>query len=112
MAFYRTALAASLLALSAGPVLASPQAANQDFTIVNKTGHVLVAFNVSPASGNEWGPDILGEDTLPDGETGTITFNRESDECLWDLRATYDDKDTSVMKEVNLCEIATVTLTP
>jgi hypothetical protein len=105
-------MAASLLALSAWPASANAPGATQDFTIVNKTGHDLVAFNVSAASENEWGPDILGEDTLPDGETGTISFNRESDECLWDLRATYDDEETSVMKNVNLCEIATVTLTP
>lgn len=85
-------------------------AGQQDFTILNKTGHTVVNFQVSPTNDNNWGPDILGRDVLNDGESAKITFAREADECLWDLKATYDDDDTTEMKKVNLCEVATVTL--
>ncbi|MES2989519.1 MAG: hypothetical protein V4808_16615 [Pseudomonadota bacterium] len=91
---------------------AGTAAGQQDFTIVNKTGHTVVNFNVSPTSENEWGPDILGQDVLNDGETAKITFSRDADACLWDLKATYDDDDTTEMKKVDLCEVATVTLNP
>jgi hypothetical protein len=94
---------------------AAPAAADgaaQDFTIVNKTGHIVASLNVSPTSKDEWGPDILGSDVLRDGESGKITFDRAADECKWDLKATYDDGDTTEMKDVDLCEVATVTLNP
>lgn len=97
---------------SAAPTAEVNGAANQDFQILNKTGHTVVAFNVSPTNENEWGPDILGQDVLNDGESAKITFKRGEDECMWDLRATYDDNDTTEMKGVNLCQIATVTLNP
>ena len=87
-------------------------AAQQDFSVVNNTGHVVMTLNVSPSNENEWGPDILGTDTLADGETAQVTFQRGSDQCQWDIRVTYDDGDTGDMRGVNLCEVATVTLTP
>ena len=87
-------------------------AAQQDFSVVNNTGHVVMTLNVSPSNENEWGPDILGTDTLANGETAQVTFQRGSDQCQWDIRVTYDDGDTGDMRGVNLCEVATVTLTP
>ncbi|RYY22590.1 MAG: hypothetical protein EOP62_22770 [Sphingomonadales bacterium] len=83
-----------------------------DFKILNKTGHTVVSFNVSPTTDEEWGEDILGKDTLADGESADITFDRTSTECKWDLKATYEDNDTTEMKSVDLCTIATVTLNP
>lgn len=84
---------------------------NQNFTLVNNTGHIVVTLNVSPNNEDEWGPDILGVDTLANGQTATITFPRGEDQCSWDIRATYDDGDTTDARGVNLCQIATVTLT-
>lgn len=87
-------------------------AGQQDFTILNKTGHTVVNFQVSPTNDNNWGPDILGRDVLNDGESAKISFSRDAAECMWDLKATYDDDDTTEMKAVNLCEVADVTLNP
>ena len=83
-----------------------------DFKILNKTGHTVVSFNVSPTTDEEWGEDILGKDMLADGESADITFDRTSTECKWDLKATYDDNDTTEMKKVDLCTVGEVTLTP
>lgn len=90
----------------------APSGGNQNFKILNKTGHTIVAFNVSPNKEDQWGPDILGQDVLNDGESANITFARDEKECIWDLRATYDDEDTTEMTAVNLCEVATVTFHP
>ena len=87
-------------------------AAQQDFSVVNNTGHVVMTLNVSPSNENEWGPDILGTDTLANGQTAEVSFERGQDQCQWDIRVTYDDGDTGDMRGVNLCEVATVTLTP
>ena len=87
-------------------------AARQNFTVVNNTGHTVVTLNVSASNDNNWGPDILGRDTLGNGESADITFPHDTTQCMWDIKATYDDGDTTDMRGVNLCTVATVTLTP
>lgn len=100
-------------AAGGGETGAAPAAgqARQNFSIVNNTGHTVVTLNVSPSNEDQWGPDILGRDTLANGETAQISFDRGETQCQWDVRATYDDNDTTDARGINLCEVATVTLT-
>ena len=85
--------------------------AQQDFTIVNSTGHIVTALNVSPSDEDTWGENILGGDKLGNGESAQIAFDRGEKACVWDIRATYEDGDTTDARGVNLCQVATVTLT-
>jgi hypothetical protein len=84
--------------------------ARQNFSVVNATGHVVMTLNVSPTSESEWGPDILGRHVLQTGDTGQVVFDRAESQCNYDLRVTYDDGDTSEMRNLNLCTTATVQL--
>lgn len=84
---------------------------NQNFTLNNRTGYTVMTLNVSPNNVGEWGPDVLGRDVLANGESVEITFPRAETQCLWDIRATYEDGDTDDMRGVNLCELTTVNLT-
>jgi hypothetical protein len=99
-------------ALLASAVSTAAYAAQQDFTLTNNTGHVIMTLNVSPSDSNNWGPDILGRDVLANGESAQITFDRNEDECVWDVRATYDDGDTGDWRGINLCETTDLNLTP
>jgi hypothetical protein len=47
----------------------APTGGDQDFKLDNKAGVEIHALFVSPHDENEWGNDILGRDTLPDGGT-------------------------------------------
>lgn len=87
----------------------SAQAA-QDFTVINKTGVEIYALYVSPHNSTDWGEDILGVDTMPNGNTLDITFSRKEKVALWDLR--IEDKDGAflVWDNLNLLAIDTVTL--
>jgi len=84
--------------------------ARQNFSVVNATGHVVTTLNVSPTTEDEWGPDILGTDVLQNGQTAQIVFDRAEAQCNYDIRATYDDGDTTDMRNVNLCQVGTVNL--
>jgi hypothetical protein len=86
--------------------------AQQDFTLVNNTGHPVISLNVSPASEDSWGADVLHGDTLASGESAQITFPRNTIPCEWDIKATYDDGNNTELRNVDLCTVATVTLTP
>lgn len=89
-----------------------PGEARQNFTVVNQTGHTVMRLNVSASNDNNWGPDILGSQVLPNGQSADVTFNRNESSCLWDIRATYDDGGTTDIRQVNLCEVGTVNLIP
>jgi hypothetical protein len=93
-----------------GAPTASVATARQNFSVVNRTGHVVMTLNVSPTSEDEWGPDILGSDVLQAGQTAAVTFDRAETQCNYDIRATYDDGDTTDMRGVNLCQVGTVNL--
>ena len=95
---------------SAAPTASATGAALQNFTVVNNTGHTVMTLNVSASNDDNWGPDILGADVLANGQTVEVSFERGEAQCLWDIRATYDDGDTSDLRGVNLCEVGTVTL--
>jgi hypothetical protein len=85
-------------------------AGDQDFTVVNKTGVEIHKLFVSPHSSDDWGEDILGKDTLDDGETLNIKFGRSAKAAHWDLKI-EDEKGHSVTWEnLNLLEISKVTL--
>jgi hypothetical protein len=99
---------------AAGEEGAAPAAAgpNQNFTLVNNTGHTVVTLNISASNENSWGEDILGRDMLANGESAQITFPHGETECNFDIKATYDDNTTTDARGVTLCTLTTVTLTP
>ena len=99
-------LAAAVTMLVAGWV----QAAEQDFTLVNKTGVIIHALHVSPSAHDEWGKDILGKDTLASGEAVEIKFHPDTESKLWDLRVEDEHGHAIVWKKLNLLKISKVTL--
>ena len=100
-------------ALLAAALLATPAlAARQDFTVINRTGHVIVTMNVSPSSSSRWGQDILGREVLANGEQAAVSFDNDEDQCVFDIRVTYDDGTANDERGVNLCEVSTVEFTP
>ena len=82
----------------------------QDFTLHNVTGVEIHELYVSPHSTNDWEEDILGRDTLADGESVDITFSPKEKAKMWDLKV-VDGKGNSIEWEnLNLLEIEEVTL--
>jgi hypothetical protein len=99
-------------ALLVSAIATAAYAAAQDFTITNSTGHVIVTLNVSPTSSSRWGPDILGREVLADGEQAEVSFDRDENQCVWDIRVTYDDGTENDERGINLCETTEVEFTP
>ena len=84
-------------------------AGKQDFVLVNDTGYEVVEIYVSPTSEDDWEEDVLGRDTLADGERVTITFDRDEDRCRYDIKLVDEDGDEAIWTNVNLCRVSTVT---
>ena len=82
----------------------------QDFLLHNATGVEIHEVYVSPHSSDDWEEDILGKDTLPDGESVKITFEDREKHVHWDLKIT-DGKGNSIeWTDLNLIEISELTL--
>src|SRR5437868_14505223 len=101
-------VAICLLALLVRP-LDSAQS-KQDFTLVNSTGVEIHELYVSPHKSNEWEEDVLGQDTLPDGDSVTIHFSPREKAKLWDLKIVDKEGNSIEWESLNLLEIAKVTL--
>ncbi len=107
----RTLLVAAVAVTLAVAVPAVAQDAKQDFKLVNKTGYELKALYVSPSKSDDWQDDVLGQDTLGDGQTVNVHFNPKTHTCDWDLKVTYSDDDSSaVWHKVNLCTVEKITI--
>ena len=86
------------------------RAGKQDFVLHNETGVEIHGVYVSPVTTDQWEEDVLGKDTLPDGESVKITFEDRDKHAHWDLKV-VDGKGNSIeWHDLNLVEISEVTL--
>jgi hypothetical protein len=85
-------------------------AASQDFTLVNKTGYQIDSVYVSKSSSDSWEEDVMGRDTLDDGETAHISFEKGARGCSYDLMVKYHDGDKSYWTNLDLCSISRIQL--
>ncbi len=98
---------AALSLVTAGDAHAQAQ---QDFALVNRTGYTIDEVYVSPSSVTNWGNDLMGEDSLENGQQLNVRFNRTTTECSFDIKVVYDDEETAEFRGVNLCQVSRVTL--
>ena len=101
----RSLLLASLLALA--PVAAR---ANQDFTLINRTGYPIDRIYVSQTIDHQWGNDALSTAGLNDGERTSINLPSHQRVCQYDLRVEYHDGLKATWSGLNLCDIPKISL--
>jgi hypothetical protein len=102
-----------LAILGAGLLALAPmaQAADQDFTVVNKTGYEINDIWVSAAASESWGDELMGKgNTLSDGDSLDISFPHGTDSCHFDMKVRYLDKDVSTWSNLDLCSISKISL--
>ena len=72
--------------------------------IINETGHTMVSFYASNTATNSWQEDILGRETLPAGDDVEINIDDGTGHCLYDFKAVFDDGETLIKHNINVCE--------
>ena len=100
IAFFAGALALLL------PVAAD--AADQDFTLVNRTGYDIAEVYVSPAKSKNWEEDVMGDDVLEDQQSVPITFPGRGKICTYDLKVVFTDGDDAYWTNFDLCTISKI----
>src|SRR5579885_1087092 len=103
--------AAVAAAVMFAPALCVADDARQDFTLINDTGYTISEVYVSPVQADDWQEDVMGEDTLEDGQRVNIHFQRDETTCRWDLKVVYaDDNSSAEWGNVNLCSVSEITI--
>jgi hypothetical protein len=108
-----TSKSAIVVALSVILVIATAALARsgkQDFVLHNQTGVEIHELYVSPHSANDWGTDVLGQDTLPAGESVKITFDDREKQVKWDLKVADEKKHSIEWENLDLSKISEVTI--
>ncbi len=101
-------LASITLACSGGLA----RAADRHVDIVNKTGMTMTKFYASNTGANSWQEDILGRDTLDDGDTIAINIDDGTGACKFDFKAVFENGHDLVRRSIDVCELSSFTYNP
>lgn len=83
-------------------------AVNPSFNLVNTGNRAVRQLFASPSTDQNWGPDRLGADMVPAGQTFPVRL--PAGECIYDLRIVYETGQPQERRRVNLCEITNLTV--
>jgi hypothetical protein len=76
------------------------------FRLVNRSGQQITQINVSSVNVNTWGPDLLGNGLLPNGQTFNVRL--PVNQCLNDIRVVYQDGQTEERRRQETCQLGEV----
>lgn len=83
----------------------------RDFNLHNSADVDIQEVYVSASGEDTWGSDILDIDVLAAGETADVSFDDNSDTCLYDLKAVAEDGRELDARQINFCEVSDYTIT-
>lgn len=91
---------------NAGPVPAPAQGGNPSFNLVNRGRAAIREIYVSSARDNDWGPDRLGQNTLPIGQH--LPVQLPQGDCVNDIRIVWLDGRPEERRAVDTCQLVNV----
>ncbi len=89
--------------------IAPARAADRNVDILNQTGQTMMQFYASVTKSNSWEENILGNDSLDDGDTQSVNIDDGSGKCVFDFKAVFKGGASAEKRGVNVCEISTFT---
>jgi len=102
MRVLRRGLGAALLVFGlAAPALA--QSNDPSFRVNNRTAITINEIYASSSNDNSWGPDRLGANVLPPGQS--IVVRLPQAQCINDIRIVFADGQVHERRRVDTCQI-------
>lgn len=83
----------------------SALAADRKVKVINKTKTPIFAFYASRTSTNDWEEDILGNDVIMPGESMVIDIDDGTGACKFDFKGEFEDGESVVKKNVDVCKV-------
>ena len=87
-------------------------AVSKTFSVQNNSGESIMYLRISPVGADNFGEDLLGDDTISDGDAFDVTYQTQDTEaCNVDLKAERGEGDVIlILKDVNICDNETLTI--
>jgi len=73
--------------------------------IINNSAYDIREFYASNVGTRNWEEDILGRDVLPSGYSVNVNIDDRSGYCKYDFRAIFEDGESVITENVNVCQI-------
>ncbi|MBD2104329.1 hypothetical protein [Leptolyngbya sp. FACHB-261] len=83
----------------------SASADRRDFAVLNNTDLTIEQLYVSSSNSGRWGQDRLGSEVLESGGSFPVNFTNGSNQCVYDVKAIYEDGSYDLAMAQNLCEL-------
>lgn len=90
-------------------VLASEARAQEDRRLCvynQKEKRVITAIHAARPDSNRWGKNLIAGSRLGPGNMMIVDFGDGTNNCVFDIRATFDDGNPSLGKKVDVCNRA------
>jgi hypothetical protein len=106
----------TLITAAAALTIATPAFADDwDFILINNAGKPIKAIEVSPAGAGKWQPnkvdaELKKDATVKAGGRMTVHFDKDGNQCKFDVKATFQDDTSAVWAGVNVCDNSYVTV--
>ncbi|MFL6797489.1 MAG: hypothetical protein ACJ8F3_08775 [Xanthobacteraceae bacterium] len=83
----------------------------RNVNVINGTGYGIKFLGFNNPGDNDWSDNELGS-VLANGSSVYVKFNTEDEGCVWNFRIEWseDGYPGVIWRDVNLCEINTLTL--
>jgi len=98
--------AASMLLAPIAQAAGSGDGEDRRVRIINETRHTMVHFYASNISVIDWQEDILGRSVLRAGSDVVINIDDGTGHCEYDFKAVFDDGDSVVKHDINVCKVS------
>lgn len=82
---------------------------NHSFQVINNSGMDLYYLYTSPAGRVSWSDEVLGDNTLPHGQTWNLNLNGS---CHYDFQTRVYNDTRIVWYSVDVCNKSSITLMP
>jgi hypothetical protein len=80
-----------------------------DFTLHNATGLVITEVYISETGNEDWEEDVLGRDTLDDGDSVDIKFGGQAANN-WDIKVVFSNGRSNYWRKINLSQLTDLTI--
>ena len=106
----------TLITAAAALMVATPAFAEDwDFVLTNSSGKTIKTIEVSPAGTGTWqpnkvDPELKKEGLIKAGGRMTVHFDKDSKQCRYDVKATFEDATSAVWTGINVCDNSYVTV--
>lgn len=91
--------------------LAAQAGEDRRVRIINETSHTIMQFYASNIGQTSWEEDILGQSTLPPGQSVVINVDDGTGYCQFDFKAVFDDGDEVTKSRIDVCEVSSFRFT-